>query len=116
MGERPTIVKEEKMACKIVGEVDVEQLTYRLLDQPWHDECEIILDDSPGLACDEVTIRYDGGSGRSVFLRHSCGPKQGFFWDVYGDNFQEIELAILALSCAPYPAILTGKRKEERHG
>lgn len=37
------------------------------------------------------------------YLRHSCGPQQGFFWDIYGDDMQSVELAVLALHQAPYP-------------
>lgn len=31
------------------------------------------------------------------FLRYSRGPKQGYFWDVYGDDFMTVGLALLAL-------------------
>lgn len=37
------------------------------------------------------------------FLRYSVGPRQGFFWDVYGDDFQTPELALLALCQAEAP-------------
>jgi len=39
----------------------------------------------------------------SSFLRYSKGPRQGFFWDLYGDDFQTPELALLALLQAPVP-------------
>lgn len=38
-----------------------------------------------------------------AFLRHSAGPKQGFFWDIYGDDFIKPELALVALLHAPTP-------------
>jgi len=38
-----------------------------------------------------------------LFLRHSVGPRQGFRWDIYGDDFQSPELALLALMQAPVP-------------
>lgn len=37
------------------------------------------------------------------FLRHSCGPRQGHFWDVYGDDYLTPSLALLALVEAPVP-------------
>lgn len=35
---------------------------------------------------------------RIVMLRYSCGPKQGHFWDVYGDDYLTEELAIEAIN------------------
>lgn len=46
--------------------------------------------------------RHDGAS-EPAYLRHSHGPAQGFFWDVYGDNFLNIGVAILAIIQAPPP-------------
>lgn len=46
----------------------------------------------------KVLVRFDNS-----FLRHSKGPRQGFFWDSYGDDFQTPELALLALIHAPVP-------------
>ena len=40
-----------------------------------------------------------GGS----FLRHSKGPRQGHFWDVYPDDYQTPELAFMALLEADPP-------------
>lgn len=37
------------------------------------------------------------------FLRYSCGPGQGHFWDMYGDDYLYPELALLALVEAPIP-------------
>lgn len=37
------------------------------------------------------------------FLRHSKGPRQGHFWDLYGDDYQTPELALMALLGAPVP-------------
>lgn len=36
-------------------------------------------------------------------LRYSRGPGQGFFWDMYGDDFFSPELALVALLNAPVP-------------
>lgn len=40
------------------------------------------------------------------FMRHSSGPAQGFFWDMYGDDFQNPSIALLALCQAPPPPFL----------
>lgn len=37
------------------------------------------------------------------FLRHSKGPLQGHSWDMYGDDYLNPELALIALSQAPVP-------------
>lgn len=50
-----------------------------------------------------MQVRYNDGTEYPPFLRYSCGPKQGFFWDIYGDDMHSVELAIIALSNAPYP-------------
>lgn len=87
--------------------VDASALTDLILDQHWQTSCEIIPDYVPrkGLPGEpsRVVVRYGGGTAHPKFLRHSCGPKQGFFWDIYGDDLQSIEIAILALSQAPCP-------------
>ena len=42
------------------------------------------------------------------FLRYSHGPRQGYFWDMYGDDMQSPERALLALLRAPvHPFALT---------
>jgi len=73
---------------------------------PWHAKCEIIVDYVyPNSKTDRprTVIRYNDGSEHPPFLRHSAGPLQGFFWDIYGDDFQSVELALLALAQAPVP-------------
>lgn len=37
------------------------------------------------------------------YLRYSKGPRQGFTWDIYGDDMLTPELALLALMQAPVP-------------
>lgn len=49
-----------------------------------------------------VLIRHDYDNDVS-FLRYSKGPAQGFFWDMYGDDFIVPELALLAIMSAPVP-------------
>ena len=86
----------------ISGELSVHTLVKSLLDQPWHERCVIVPDYMPPYpqknTHPEVQVQYG-----ERFLRYSVGPKQGFFWDLYGEDFQTIELAVLALSQAPYP-------------
>jgi hypothetical protein len=43
------------------------------------------------------------------FLRHSAGPSQGHFWDVYGDDYLTPELALLAVVQAPIPPFFIDK-------
>lgn len=87
--------------------INTKKLIQLLLDEPWHSQCEIISDYMPPNPRPETfpktVVRYNNGTEYPAFLRHSCGPKQGFFWDCYGDNMQSVELAIIALSNAPYP-------------
>lgn len=95
-------------------EIDTARLVDYLLKQPWHTRCEIIPQYRPPYASVDdpslCVIRYNGDNGddaststHKTFLQYSKGPAQGFFWDIYGDDFQNIELAIIALSSAPVP-------------
>jgi hypothetical protein len=72
------------------------KLTAHLLDQPWHASCQFVP------SGDGVNVVYVDGTKHPPHLRYSRGPKQGFFWDIYGEEFSQ-ELAIIALSQAPYP-------------
>jgi len=78
-----------------------------LLDQPWMRRCEIIREYMPPFPRPEtrpiLVVKYNDGTKYPPFLRYSHGPKQGFFWDLYGDNLQSVPLAILAMSQAPSP-------------
>jgi len=87
--------------------INGEKLIKYLLDQPWHNKCEIIPDYMPKNPSKDtkprVVIRYNDGTEYPPYLRYSKGPQQGFLWDIYGDDFLEIELAVLAISKAPAP-------------
>jgi hypothetical protein len=91
---------------ELVG-VDLRRLVELILDAPWHAECEIIPAYMPPFPEEDtrakVVIRHNNGTEHPAYLRYSRGPKQGFFWDIYGDDMQDVELAIVALSQAPYP-------------
>jgi len=58
-----------------------------------------------------VAVRYQYGDGahEKVFLRYSKGPLQGHSWDIYGDDYQTPELALMALLEAPVPPQLLVK-------
>jgi hypothetical protein len=87
--------------------VDAGELLRILLDEPWHARCEIIPDYMPPFPGKDtrptIQVRYNDGTEYPPFLRYSHGPKQGFFWDMYGDHMHTIELAVLALHQAPAP-------------
>lgn len=93
-------------AEEIGKHLDADRLVSYLLDEPWHKDCTVIPDytepfakegDRPKLV---ICFEFDD---QKVFLRHSLGPRQGFGWDCYGDDFQRMELALIALSRAPMP-------------
>lgn len=85
----------------------VDRLIDYLADQDWHNSCEIIPDYMPKFPREDtrpsVIVRCNNHPEYPAYLRHSAGPKQGFFWDTYGDNFLTPELALIALSQAPFP-------------
>lgn len=97
-----------------------EELVARLLatdKHPWRAYVEILVGEHwtrTGLGTRELTgtkvlVRIAG-----CFLRYSCGPRQGFFWDIYGDDFQTPELALLAISQAPTsPSFMRNPTGEE---
>lgn len=99
---------EEIKAEDLGDHVDTGNLVKYLLGEPWHRDCTVIPDYMPPYPGEKtrptLQVRFSFGPGDdSVFLRYSHGPKQGFFWDVYGDDFKSAELALLALSRAPTP-------------
>lgn len=99
--------------------LNIEQLVRDLLDldhEWWRAECEIIPGYMPPYPREDTrpacVVRYkfvdkrDGEAG--CFLRHSGGARQGFFWDIYGDDLLRPELALVALAQAPTPPPLMG--------
>ncbi len=88
-------------------DINLERLVDYLTPFDWQRDCEIIAGYMPPyLRADtrpRCVIRWCGEDGQETFLRHSHGPMQGHFWDVYGDDYQNIELAIVAIYQAPPP-------------
>lgn len=97
----------------IIANLNSTRLVNYLLDQEWQQACEIIPDymppfpkkdaDGKVITQPSVVVRFPNGTNYPPYLRHSRGPKQGFSWDVYGDNFLNLELAVIALSQAQCP-------------
>lgn len=75
------------------------------LRQPWwFSECERIPKYMPPHPRDDTEPRFVVKHVPSnSFLRHSAGPRQGHFWDSYGDDYLRDDLARLAISQAPPP-------------
>jgi hypothetical protein len=71
----------------------------------WRVRAEIIPKYMPPHPRPETMPRVVVKCGGS-FLRHSAGPRQGFFWDVYGDDMLSVGLAFKALLEAPCPSYL----------
>lgn len=92
---------------EIATRLDASKLMGLLLDEPWHQDCEIIPDYMPPSPRPDtrpsVKVRFNNGTEHPPFLRYSKGPKQGYFWDIYGDDMHSMELAVFALSQAPAP-------------
>jgi hypothetical protein len=99
----------------------VESLLAALLNSDyagWRTRAKIIKDYLPQHAragtkprCVVVFDYEDRRDGEAdcCFLRHSNGPRQGHFWDEYGDDYLTPELALIALLRAPVPPPLLGQ-------
>jgi hypothetical protein len=73
-------------------------------ENKWRKECVIITDYMPPCPNENTRPKCVVHHPLSEsFLRYSKGPHQGFFWDVYGEDFQCPELALLALSQVQRP-------------
>lgn len=88
------------------SKLDAQRLVNLLLTQVWQHQCQIITDYMPNFPRPDTkptcVIRHCHGESHQ-FLRYSNGPLQGFFWDIYGDDFHSPEVAIIALSQCPPP-------------
>jgi len=86
---------------------DPQKLINLMLTEHWMHECKIIPDYMPPYPSADTRptcqIHYIYKDGSDTGLRFSNGPLQGYFWDIYGDDFRSPELALVALSQAPPP-------------
>jgi hypothetical protein len=89
-------------------EINLKRLIDYLTPFDWQRDCEIIPAYMPPFPRADTrprcVIRWRGEDGSDTFLRHSAGPMQGHFWDNYGDDYNNPELAIMALYQAPPPS------------
>lgn len=103
-------LEEVKEGGKVIATVSAEKIVALLLDQPWHQRCEIVPDYMPPYPRPDtrpaVVVRYNDGTEYSPMLRFNRGPKQGFGWYIHGDDMQTVELAVIALSQAPAPLLV----------
>lgn len=94
----PTLFDIRRLITEVL-DADSHTQAYR-----WRNDCEIIPDYMPPFPSKTTrptcVVRH---IPTNVFLRFMAGPRQGFFWDVYGEDFQSPELALVALSQAPTP-------------
>ncbi len=101
IAERPTDAVLEAAQRRFTDLRDI------LLNEPWHAKCTIIPDYMPPFPGENdrptLQVRYEDGTKYPPYLRYSHGPRQGFFWDIYGDNLMSEALAIVAISQAPAP-------------
>lgn len=78
----------------LLQHVNLEKLLKLLLHYKWQRDCRLEKDE------DSVKIHHIPSG---YYLRHSAGPGLNQFWDTYGDNYMEPELALVALVKAPPP-------------
>lgn len=89
------------------AQFDLARLVNVLLSQHWMHKCKIDPVYMPPYPSADThptcQVHYTYADGSMTGLRYSRGPLQGYFWDVYGDDFHFPELALVALSVAPAP-------------
>lgn len=93
---------DSKRSMVALKEVSMDQLVRQLTeDKPWLKDVDLVYEERRDYG-NVLVIRYKGRES-TVYLRHSKGPRQGFGWDVYGDNMLNPALALLAIIDAPPP-------------
>lgn len=86
----------------------VERLLDVMLDDmfgnrdSWRAQAEIVPQYMPPYPREDTRPTCQVRIGKS-YLRYSKGPRQGYFWDSYGDDMHSPERALLALLAAPVP-------------
>jgi len=97
-------------------ELIVKSLLLATNRHPWKMQAEIVMGYcAPYARRDEqkIVIRFRHNKERTSYLRYSCGPGAGFFWDMSGDDFLDVGLAFRALQEAHRPPGLAWKRAED---
>jgi hypothetical protein len=99
---------QERMRIRMDASLfDCQRIVNCMLTQHWMHECEIDPAYMPPYPREDTKptcqVHYVYKDGTKTGLRYSKGPAQGFFWDVYGDDFKTPELALVALANAPAP-------------
>jgi len=96
-------------------DVSLPNLLKKMLNKDWISNCflEFVYPKAPTNAANtsvssnptsrHLFIRYDTEKKGSAYLRYQNGPIQGYYWGSFGDDFQDIETATIALSQAPAP-------------
>lgn len=100
---------EKKMAIRQdATQFDPQKLVNMLLTQHWMHECKITPDYMPPFPREDTVptcqVHYHYPDGTRSGLRHSGGPMQGYFWDIYADDMHSPELALYAIIHAPAPS------------
>lgn len=106
--------KEGDFSSAFDATVNGPSLARLLLTEKWQMDAEIVPNYVPAFGKPEdrpycvARVRIHSTQPNTEedsysYLRYSKGPRQGFFWDIYGDDLQSFELAVLALSQAPAP-------------
>jgi hypothetical protein len=95
---RPELFTVENLLSAML---DIDQHT---MANQWRADCEIIPDYMPPFprptTRPECQVRHKPSG---LFLRWSAGVRQGYFWDIYGENCIDPCRALLALVQAPPP-------------
>ena len=86
------------------ADFDLGSLVRLLLPYNWQRGCEIVASGTTG----PVHVRHQPGPDAPLFLRYSRGPIQQYFWSGEGDDFKDVNTALLALSKAPPPLNFRG--------
>lgn len=94
--------------------IDLARAFWQTNPMDWRFNAEIVQDYMPPYPRKDtkprLVVRYpyvnEKDEQNHSYLRYSVGPKQGFLWDIYGDDMQNVALAFKALCEAPTPPCL----------
>ena len=90
------------------AQFSLSKLLRLMLPQHWMHECEIVPAYMPPHPNKDTrprcVVRYRRENGNETFLRSGGEAWPVLFWDVYGDDFRQPEMALLAIARAPAPS------------